>query len=435
MKFSVNFLIVGVIASLFILGCSPSTEKQATVSFNPERGAITVVLANMASCNYRIKINDHKIDSGTIAQKSEIDILTLIKSNPDIQKDIALLAATNNNNINISLTLPDILDTVYSYHLTPSLTSSENDIQFTGVGAKVLPKYANRSVDEELKRWLYRKHKVVNDSLYLALRTNYLYLSEGNKNDFIVQGEIPVIHSLAGNTYSVSCDMTADYYAVISCQDQKIIDDFIENSVARDFRNLSQTKTNIPCVGNIQESGYTCLVLLGINKDYSYYQLPFAIVAIDNSAPAGENYPEQFVNFNFKNETRILLPNNVPEISGTALVEVDHWSGNGLECNVTFGISFSGDAKSATIHRRGELCYPSEFGNHFPVANKSFYAKDGSKQQFIWKMHFDDGDNEIPVTVEDNHGNKKEYKIIVRAKFVRDNTPRINIDNNIDIYN
>ena len=50
-------------------------------------------------------------------------------------------------------------------------------------------------------------------------------------------------------------------------------------------------------------------------------------------------------------------------------------------------------------------------------------------------MHFDDGDNEIPITVEDYHGNRRDYKIVYRAEFVRSNAPQIDIDNNIDIYN
>lgn len=436
MKLRVTQLIVGFITTLLTLGCSPSAVEQATASFDSNRGTITGTLENMASCNYRIKINEYEIDSGFINQTFELNILDLIRNNSGITKDIAMLAAKNSNNINISFTLNDILDTVYNYHITPSLTTPEYDIQFTGIGAGVLPKHANRNVDEELKRWLYRKREVVNDSLYLALRTNYLYLSEENGNNFVTQGEIPVIHSLAGNTYSINCNMNADYYAVVSCRDQKSIDDFIENSVARDFQNLSLTKTNVPCVGQIQESGYSCLVLLGINRDYSYHQIPFAIVAIDNSAPSNKEYPEQPVSFNFKNETRILIPSNAPEIFGAAAVEVAHWSGTTLECNVTFLVSFVGDAKSVTIHRRGELCYPQPYlGNYFPVANKVFYAKDGSKQRFIWKMHFNDGDNEIPITVEDNHGNKKEYNIVVRAEFVSSDAPQVNIDNNIDIYN
>jgi hypothetical protein len=69
------------------------------------------------------------------------------------------------------------------------------------------------------------------------------------------------------------------------------------------------------------------------------------------------------------------------------------------------------------------------------VANKVLFAKDGYEQRFTWKMHFDDGDNEIPVTVEDYHGNKREYNVVVRAEFVRSDAPQIDIDNNIDIYN
>ena len=100
----------------------------------------------------------------------------------------------------------------------------------------------------------------------------------------------------------------------------------------------------------------------------------------------------------------------------------------------TFSLAFLGDCKSITIQRRGELCY-REYGGtyYFKQEDKTFYAKDyNGSHQFTWKMHFDDGDNEIPVIVEDNHGNRASYKVIVRARFVRNNAPQINIDNNIE---
>ena len=50
-------------------------------------------------------------------------------------------------------------------------------------------------------------------------------------------------------------------------------------------------------------------------------------------------------------------------------------------------------------------------------------------------LHLTDGDNYIPIIVEDNHGNKREFEINERAKFVRNDAPSINIDNNINIDN
>lgn len=139
----------------------------------------------------------------------------------------------------------------------------------------------------------------------------------------------------------------------------------------------------------------------------------------------------------YNNRIKVLYPNDRPKIFGGAIVSVTNFDGNGLECNVTFRVELSGDSKSATIQRRGELCYPSHYsGNLFKPEDKVIYAKDHNGVYiFTYKMHFDDGDNIIPVIVEDYNGNKYRGSITVKAKFVRSNAPSINIDNNIDIYN
>lgn len=54
---------------------------------------------------------------------------------------------------------------------------------------------------------------------------------------------------------------------------------------------------------------------------------------------------------------------------------------------------------------------------------------------FTYKLHLENGDNIIPLTVEDYHGNKRNGQIVIRAEFVRNGASDINIDNNIDIYN
>ena len=437
MKCKCFHIIILACIAMMTYGCSSVMKKaKANASYNSEKGSISVALENIVSCNYSLKINDYVIGNGTVNEKAELDIVKQIKSKIDICKDIALLAAKNNNELQVSLSITELLDTAFVYHLTPVISMQDDNIQYTGVGAKVVSKSASRNVDDELKRWLYRKHEVLNDSLFAALRTNYIYLTETKNNDFVVRGEIPVIHSLEGNKYSVTSNMVADYYAAIACSSQSFIDKFVENSVVKNYKNLSTTKSNLSCVAENNNSGYFCIVLLGINKDYSYQQLPVAVVAVDNAAPNNNYLPGVFEGFNFKNNTKVIMPNKATEIFGNASVRVAHWDGNGLECNVTFLVNFAGDAKSATIHRRGELCYPNKYlGNHFSVADKVFYAKDGYEQRFTWKMHFDDGDNEIPVTVEDYHGNKRDYNVIVRAEFVRSNAPQIDIDNNIDIYN
>lgn len=423
-------------ATLFVLACSSVVKRgTAKASYNSEKGTISVSLENLAPCNYVLKINEYEIGTGTINDKAELNILKQLKSKADIKKDIAMLAAKNNNEVKISLSLTDVMDTTFTYHLIPSVTMPDDNVQFSGVGAKVVSKSASRNVDDELKRWLYHKHEVVNESLFGALRANYLYLTDSKSNDFIIKGEIPILHSISGNKYNVISALHADYYAVVACNNQAFIDKFVENSVVGDYKNLSTSKSSLTCVSQKMESGYLCLILLGINRDYTYQQVPFALVALDNTAPSERYYPgENASTLTFKNGTRVIIPGNAPSIYGGGIVTVPHWAGNGLECNVTFSLAFLGDCKSITIQRRGELCY-REYGGtyYFKQEDKTFYAKDyNGSHQFTWKMHFDDGDNEIPVIVEDYHGNRSSYKVIVRARFVRNNAPQINIDNNIE---
>lgn len=228
--------------------------------------------------------------------------------------------------------------------------------------------------------------------------------------------------------------MEADYYAIVACNQQSEIDKYIENAVVTDYKYLSKNKSSITCAAQKIDVGYLCLMFLGINKDYSYQQIPMAIVAIDNMAPNDYYNINTYVEpsyIPFKNLTRIFLPYKTPHLIGYGKVKVAHWNGNGLECNVTFDLDFSGDCKSITIHRRGQLCCPDKyFGNHFSVANKTFYAKDGDRR-FTWQMHFESGVNEIPITIEDYHGNKSTSIVNVRAEFVSSDAPQIEIENNI----
>ena len=394
-------------------------------------------LDNLPSCDYMLKIKNYEIDNGKINKNVELDILKLIKKKSDIIEDIALYSVENNNELEVSLIMSDILDTVFTYRIVPIVTIPDNDIQFTGVGAKVVSKESSRNVNADLKRWLYRKHKILNDTLFTCLRNTYLYLTESPKHDYVTLGEIPVLHRVGGNKYSVTSNMVADFYAIVACGDQQFIDKFVENAVVNDYKNLSTTKTNLTCVSENEEAGYLCVMLLGINKDYSYQQQPIAVVVVDNVAPNNDCFLGKFEEFEFKDSLKIIMPQNAPEFRGDARVRIINWAGNGMDCNVTFMVSMLGDTKSVTLQRKGQLCGPDFDRNHLRAENKVLLASDGHEHRFTWKLHLEDGDNEIPVIAEDIHGNTRTFKVVQTARFVRSNTPRINIDNNIEnnIYN
>ena len=82
-----------------------------------------------------------------------------------------------------------------------------------------------------------------------------------------------------------------------------------------------------------------------------------------------------------------------------------------------------------------------EYESYYPKPErKTILLKDSqSKIKIVYDYHLTDGDNLIPLIVEDNHGNKKQIEINVPVNFEYRGGNGINIDieNNINnsIYN
>jgi hypothetical protein len=133
------------------------------------------------------------------------------------------------------------------------------------------------------------------------------------------------------------------------------------------------------------------------------------------------------------------LPNNKPEIAGYARVISTNYGGNGISCNVSFSIEFGGDAKTVTIVREFEDEFAKRFKTYsdYPRPEKKIINLSGKKSpyEFTYKIHLEEGDNLIPIIVTDNLGNTNHYQVNVPSHFSRDNSPDVNIDNNIDINN
>lgn len=298
------------------------------------------------------------------------------------------------------------------------------------------------NVDKELKIWLYRKREHLEDTIFVKFVDIYKAITRTGYNDFVPKGDIPVVHDAAGLSYKISSNIKADYYAVVACEYQKFIDQYIEQLVANDFKGVSTTlSAPLQCHYRKDASGYRTVFLVCINKDWTYKIYPLAVFAMDNSNPKClqpiiYDYPQEPSSLIYKDKIRVLFPDNSPRIYGGACVSVTDWDGNGLECNVTFKVDFAGDCKSVTIHRRGSLCYYQPyFGNHFKPEDKVIYNKYIGPYTFTYKMHFESGNNIIPFTLEDYHGNKNEGIITIKARFVRDDAPSVKIENNNSIYN
>lgn len=452
--------IIGVSLVLaFIYACSSQQEDKSKsyISCKLDGSDIMVDVDTFTIYKYYLNVGTVLVDSGRCTEHKVFTLPQIIKGAAQKRKEIALNAAKNNYVHKIRLQINDVVDTMFEYR--QSLTEILDDnISFAGFGAPLVRKSHKTDIEKELRVWLYRKGEHIDDSLFNIFRLIYSELSFNGDNEYIPVGNIPVVHDINGYKYKVKSSIQADYYAIVACQGQAFIDQFIEQVVGNNFAGIS-TSLSTPLICHYKKgtSGYRNVFLLCINKDWSYKQFPLATFALDNSAPESHFYDDsgspyrsiynhhnnntsgmkEPTSLSYDNRIKVLYPESKPKIYGGALVSITNWDGNGLECNVTFCIELNGDAKSATIQRRGDLCF-REYGGgyYFRQEDKVIYAKDHKEPYtFTYKMHFDNGDNIIPVIVEDYNGNKYKGSITVKAQFVRDNTPSINIDNNIDIYN
>ena len=453
--FKIGFYTTFLVVLFLACACSPFSENKKYALCKLDESKIIVDVDTFTTYIYYLNVGGVVVDSGFVREHKEFVIPQVVKGSVQSRKEIALNAAKNNYTHEIRLLINDIVDTTFTYK--QSITEiPDDDISFTGFGTPLVRKSQKANVDKELRVWLYRRQEHIDDSLFAAFKTIYSELSLTGDNEYVPVGSIPVVHDIDGkHMYKINSDIQADYYAVVACKNQAYINQFIEQLVGNNFVGVNTTlSTPLACHYKKGTSGYRNVFLLCINKDWSYKQIPIATFALDNTAPQSRFYirnrrsryyysynatstPKEPTSLSYNNRIKVIYPPNKPKIYGAASVCVTNCDGNALECNVTFEVELSGDAKSATIQRRGELCYPNKYlGNHFKPEDKVIYAKDHKgAYTFTYKMHFDDGDNIIPVIVEDYNGNKHKGSITYNAKFVRSDAPSINIDNNIDIYN
>ncbi len=437
-----NIKLCTMVLIMCLVSCREIQAPKHFVSAEILDGGDNVELKSDSLNNYKfsLSINGNVFYNEKFSDEYKINILKALRSSKENLKDFALGAIKNEGKLNIRLQVNELIDTSFVYHIPPENVISAN-ASFTGIGASLFNSSSNPNDEIDIKRWLFKKKEYMPDSLIHELTAYYRTLIKSDYDEYRTQATIPVVHSVDGATYKVCSTMTADYYALLACSNQKFIDDFVERVVGNGFKGLiTSLNQQLICHQKRGTSGYKCLMLVGINKDWSYIQQPIGLIALDSSAPRNCFYTctkNEVNNIDFKNGMRIVLPSNKPKVFGNAGVSVDNWAGNGLECNVTFRVFFSGDVKSVAIQRRGELCYKQYSGGYYlKQEDKMIYAdQHRSPYVFTYKMHFDDGDNIIPIIYEDYRGNKSTSKVRVRAEFVRNNTPDINIDNNIDIYN
>ena len=393
-----------------------------TIRYNEKKGIIQVANPNIDLIKYKVKLNNYVITSDYLEDEEKLSILSCLKSERNFAPYLSLCAVRSNNDLDLEFVFDNKINKKITYHIIPEVSPILYNVKFSGIGAKLMPQSKGRNIDEEIKSWLDSHHEVLDDYTYMKMKKNYQYLTEKKNNNFITKCQVPVVHSLENAKYTIQSDELADYYAVVACSSQTYIDNFVDSLQKRGYEGLSTNKSDLLCECEVMDEGYVCVFLLGINKDDSFFQIPLSLVAIDNSAPyydinSAKNSPDSL---KYRNGMKVILPYKRPLVSGFCLVQVARFEGNSIACNVTFRINYAGDFKSITIHRKGSLCY--SFNSDLQPEDITKNANPNpfwDPEEFTCKMHLIEGNNEIPVTLEDYHGNKRDLNISLSADSKR----------------
>lgn len=413
-------------------------------AFNPTRAEVsyangTINVSNVSSNNTVISISVcGKLALDTVCTSSlSLSILDAIDRSSLDKIELAAYATEHNNTLPVQVKIGKQVDS-FGISLSPYYPQ-QTQSSIEGKCAPLTPKLLDSDKSMNVKKWLYKHKKRFTDDQITNLMGIMNKLSVNSIGCYVPVTDIPILKSLSNITYRVNSAIEADYYVLYACENEEEIDEFVGDVVVNDFKQCTTSlKNSMFCFTKKYLAGYKCICLLAINKDWNYTIEPLAWVAIDTQAPINPDTDNIIDLFHhdikpdtiyFSNGKTVLPPRFALNLWGKASVSILHWDGNGISCNCTFSIKSFGDVTSVTIVRENKLAkYLSK------ERKKIYLIPSDTPYTFIYDLHFEDGDNIIPIEVEDFAGNVTKQAITVRAKFVRTNSNDVYIDNNITVY-
>ena len=414
---------------LCCVSCTKSNKKPIAKLDNE---TIRIVPFDEGMHNVLFSIRGKNLFSETFSGNRTYNVIKILnKYNSNYE--LAFMAMSNaKTGLPIDIKIDNASDTTIFFRFKP-IQHKAHITTIKGLCAKLVSSSDDPQQKIDLKKWLFRRNAHIDNNKLNRMLDIINFLNSNGSTDYITNERIPVIKTFDGLSYKVTTDLKADYYILFATSSDAEVKNFVEEIVSNNFALASRSVNNsLNCYRALDNNGIKCIVLIGINEDWSYHFIPLGLVAIDNLPPSTNgNKSNNVKDLKFADNQRVILPKSRPQTDGLAEVFVKSWDGNGVTCNVTFSIYFEGDVKSVTIHRNSKLCYPGEH----KVENKTINLS-GKRNPYVFNydMHFVGGDNIIPITIEDYHGNSKQTSITVPAEFVRSNTPDIDIDNNINIW-
>ena len=446
-------IIISIFCALCLASCDQTNSSQNTQQ-NHKKGTsvyltdedITISNNNKQSTDthdIQIRIGDSIDYKIGVFNNNKTTIHDLLLSHGGF--NIAFLLAQNNGNIQVNLSVQDVIDTTITYHLDiTDIQEYATKVQ-SGICAQLVGICDAENMESQIIKYLYKMGKRnVSDEFKNKI---LLYMQALNKTDdysqYVTVQEIPVVTSFKGINYRISSDLVADNYYLFACESEKELDEFVEEMVTLKFEGAVHSLAQpISCYRSPDSSGTICILLVGINNDWTYQIAPVGLICIDNSAPK-INYSVNTNNmlayeYSFdpvmnhhdllftKNKIIVRMPENAPVIEGVVYLSTTGFSGYS---NVNFQLYHRGDVKSITLVRENNLARWVGRGK------KVIDLQDVSNPYlFSYELNLDFGVNYLPVIVTDLRGNTTEYKHIIPCEPKPDNNPQINIENNINVH-
>ena len=436
--------ILSMICILALVGCNNATSSKSSKVNAKIDGDVLVIDADTTQ-SHTIQVSVGKVTFSTsLRGGEEFNIMDSLKNHKDAHYELAYTLAQNKGLMDAHLSIPNKLDTTIQCQYKYNDIWGHSGQLTSGKFAKIVNTFDSENIDSELRRWVYKNKKVnIGDTLFNDMRLYLRDLNTTTDTRFVVQEKIPSIKlsDFKGLRYNVSSDMVADNYFLFACDEDIDLDYFIEEMIARNMSDAEKSfGSPLYCFSQDDASGTQCIFLVGINNDWTNQVLPLGVISVDGTAPSYSasdsalhsvlsqrnttsglysNSSEFYMELEFPKRGFIIDVSNQPKVSGWWYVDFGDFEGYN-PYKIPYTLSWSGDVSKIVIYNRTSTPTSIDLSNkqspyHITLATNC--------------PNF--GDNYIKLEAFDKIGNKSTTDIKIAVERIRNDSPQINIDNNI----
>ena len=394
----------------------------------------------------------------------EIDIDSLIRADNVNKNHIALHLVQNEMSLPFSITISDV-SAEYEYTYSPKHVN--NGPYAILVSGKAAPVHPVGKVDvkiEDLTKWLYFNDTYMDTEAVQRFYNVVYNLSQFESSVYQIEqsASLPVLKNFKGLKYHIKSNIKADYYYLFATNEEQEVEEFVSEVISQRFPQAeSNINNSLSCfrkadstsgiLSGYRNSGLRVLLLIAINNDWSKIIIPVGLVDLDNSGPLIIEGSDPLTDI--LEGRKIYDPHeslkdlqkkrNTQSISDTLGInsnlvfnkygfEVIRQNTYSETLYVKTG-NFYGNEANFIFEKRGHVeTITIEYGS----TSRTYNVKDKISPFTIncW-LPLNIGENHVTIKATDKLGNQSRHTHTINMVRVKDESPDININNQIDIYN